>query len=427
MPWFSFGSGPDKVGEFVGKMADSASAGWGAQALDKLGVAQGPSGQTVSQQINSAGKDIGPVASGLADAAGYMAGPGKLALGEKIGAKLGSGLLARMGGAAAENAGASVAGTMGHGDYDVGDNLKALAFGGVTGAAGGALTRGARAGDVSPTAGLEADASSLYAPLNKTQYPTPAVERVLNKVSVPQGMQANISNKLSDQIDRVQSIVAQGGKTTASDIAGFRRSLLNAATNDTDMKIAGQYVSALENGVGPQMTAKIAEANAASNTAKTSADIDDWITQLKRDPGKVPDAVNSAITNSPGFYKGVMPQLQDVANSKPGIWSKVADKAVGTVGGALIDATANYMGGGSPLSGALAGGATGLLLGHGAGQLRAGNLSDKLAAARHFNATGEKLPPSAFSQGFGPLSTGVGYGRQALAGLGASGMFAQSP
>lgn len=203
--------------------------------------------------------------------------------------------------------------------------------------------------------------------------------------------------------------------------------MLNAATNDTDMKIAGQYVSALENGVGPQMTAKIAEANAASNTAKTSADIDDWITQLKRDPGKVPDAVNSAITNSPGFYKGVMPQLQDVANSKPGIWSKVADKAVGTVGGALIDATANYMGGGSPLSGALAGGATGLLLGHGAGQLRAGNLSDKLAAARHFNATGEKLPPSAFSQGFGPLSTGVGYGRQALAGLGASGMFAQSP
>ena len=184
---------------------------------------------------------------------------------------------------------------------------------------------------------------------------------------------------------------------------------------------------ALENGVGPQMTAKIAGANTASRVAKTSSDLDDWMTQAQRSPSTVPYAVNDAITNTPGYYKDVMPQLQDVANSKPGIWSKVADKAVGTVGGALIDATANYMGGGSTLSGALAGGATGLLLGHGAGQLRAGNLSDKLAAARHFNATGETLPPSAFSQGFGPLSTGVGYGRKALAGLGASGMFAQSP
>ena len=139
VPWFSFGSGPDKIGEFVGKMADSSTAGFGAQALDKLGVAQGPNGQTVAQQVENAGKDIGPLGSAAADMAGYAVGPGKFALGERIAGRLGEGILARMGGSALENAGASVAGTVGHGDTNVGDNLRSAALGLTIGGLSGGL------------------------------------------------------------------------------------------------------------------------------------------------------------------------------------------------------------------------------------------------------------------------------------------------
>ena len=425
VPWFSFGSGPDKVGEFVGKMADSASAGWGAQALDKLGVAQGPSGQTVSQQINSAGKDIGPVASGLADAAGYVAGPGKLALGERLAGGLGGGYLARIGGSAAESGLASGVGTLGHGG-SAEDALKAGTTGALIGAATGAIpgARGAKAGTPSPTSDLQDAASQAYAPLSNTRYPTASVERVVNSVNVPQGLQAKMSNNLSDQIDRIKGIVAQGGKTTANDIADFRASILGAARTPADSAIAQQYVSALENGVGPQITATIATANKASNVAKTSGEIDNWITQAQRSPGKVPDAVNKAITDNPGFYKSVMPQLQDVANTGSSVGSKLWEAAKKPVIGAAIDAGANYVAGQSPLAGAITGGLTGAIMGHGTAQMRSSDLVSKLAAARHFNATGESLPPSSFAPGLGPVvGPMVAYAPKVPAGLGASGAF----
>lgn len=83
-PWFS-ATGTDKVGEFVGKMGDAATGGFLASALDKLGLAQGPGGQTVAQQVDAAGKDIGPVGSALADVTGYAIGPGKLGIATSLG------------------------------------------------------------------------------------------------------------------------------------------------------------------------------------------------------------------------------------------------------------------------------------------------------------------------------------------------------
>ena len=85
-------------------MADSYTGGLGAKALDALGVGQGPDGQTVAKQVESAGQDIGPLASGAADVAGYAIGPGKLGVGEKLASLAGGKLLARMGGSAAEGA-----------------------------------------------------------------------------------------------------------------------------------------------------------------------------------------------------------------------------------------------------------------------------------------------------------------------------------
>ena len=135
-PMFSVGPGSDKIGEFVGKVADAATAGFGAQALDKLGLAQGPNGETVAKQVENAGQDIGPLASGAADIAGYAIGPGKLG----IGARIAEGAAARLGargaqalGSAGEAAAASAAGDIGHGETPGWDVLGNATVGGALG------------------------------------------------------------------------------------------------------------------------------------------------------------------------------------------------------------------------------------------------------------------------------------------------------
>ena len=428
-------TGNDKIGEFVAKMGDAATMGLAAKAQDALGFAQGPHGETVAQQVANAGKDIGPIASGVADVAGYGVGGGALGVGEGIGTLATSGVAKGIGeniasrvagraiGAGVEGAGSTIVGAAGHDEnLTAGDLLKSTLLSAGTGALTPNLSAGSKAKVPSPTADLEAAVAPAYAPLSKVQYPTNAVERVFNGVNVPQGLQSKMSNNLSDQIDRIKGIVAQGGKTTANDIADFRASILGAARTPADSAIAQQYVSALENGVGPQIAAKIGAANAASNVAKTSGEIDDWITQAQRNPGKVPDAVNNALTNNPQFYQGgVGDKLWDVANSKPGLMSKIGGKVGYGLANAAIDAAGNYIAGGNPIVGAITGGLGGAILGHGSDQLRSGNLVNKLAVARHFNATGESLPASAFSKGvpvLGPLST---YAPKVPAALGASG------
>ena len=440
VPWFS-ATGNDKIGEFVAKMGDAATMGLAAKAQDALGFAQGPHGETVAQQVENAGKDIGPIASGVADVAGYGVGGGALGVGEGIGALATSGIAkgigeniasrvaGRMIGGGVEGAGSTIVGAAGHDEnLTAGDLLKSTLLSAGTGALTPNLSAGSKAKAPSPTADLEAAVAPAYAPLSKVQYPTDAVERVFNGVNVPQGLQSKMSNNLSDQIDRIKGIVAQGGKTTANDIADFRASLLGAARNDTDMKIAGQYVSALENGVGPQIAAKIGAANAASNVAKTSGEIDDWITQAQRNPGKIPDAVNNALTNNPQFYQGgVGDMLRDVANSKPGLMSKIGGKVGYGLANAAIDAAGNYIGGGNPIVGAITGGLGGAILGHGADQYRAGDLVNKLAAARHFNATGQKLTPESFGKGVPVLGPLTAYATKVPAALGASGWWGSSP
>ena len=440
VPWFSL-SGNDKIGEFVAKMGDAATMGLAAKAQDALGFAQGPHGETVAQQVENAGKDIGPIASGVADVAGYGLGAGSLGVGEGIGALATSGLAKGIGeniasrvagraiGAGVEGAGSTIVGAAGHDEnLTPGDLLKSTLLSAGTGALTPNLSAGSKAKVPSPTASLDAAVAPAFAPLKNKVYQTPDVERALSNVSVPQGMQANMSDKLSDQIDRIKGIVAQGGQTTADDIAGFRRSLLGAATNDTDSTIAGQYIAALDNGVGPKTAANIAAANEASNIAKTSGEIDNWITQAQRNPDKVPDAVDKQITNNPQFYQGgVGDMLRDVANSKPGLMSRVGGKIGYGLANAAIDAAGNYIGGGSPIVGAITGGLGGTILGHGADQYRAGDLSNKLAAARHLNATGESLPPSAFSKGVPVLGPMSAYAPKVPAALGASGWWGSSP
>ena len=455
VPWFSFGSQPDKIGEFVGKMADSASAGWGATALDKLGIAQGPSGQTVAQQIDSAGKDIGPVASGAADLAGYAVGPGKFALGERLAAKLGGGLAARVAGSAAENAGASVAGTTGHGDFNVGDNLRAAVIGGTVGAATGALP-GAK-GDLapsatnSPTAGLQTATKQAFTPLESVKIDPghigPAFDGVTANLS--SGMKTDMGDALTSATKKISGEMADkfrsGDTITADDIAKFQKTLGRAGNapgaGPTDAVVAQQYSDALSRAVsraqptdwgnmapGTDLADAIGAANKIGNQAKTSDDLDNWIKMAASKPDKVPDAVGKALDDNPQFYQthpDLQPMLQDVANSKPGPWSKFAGKAGTMLGEAAIGAGAEYLGGQNPLVGGLAGLATGALTPSLGGKMRGSALATKLAQIRHLNATGQKLPTSSFAPSVPVLGPLGAYGRQAAPGIGASGAFAQ--
>ena len=455
VPWFSFGSQPDKIGEFVGKMADSASAGWGATALDKLGIGQGPNGQTVAQQVEGAGKDIGPVASGVADLAGYAVGPGKLALGERLAGRLGTGMVSRMAGAGAENAVASVAGTTGHGDFNVGDNLRAAAIGGTVGAATGALP-GAK-GDLapsatnSPTAGLQTATKEAFTPLESVKIDPghigPAFDGVTAGLS--SGMKTDMGDALTSATKKISGEMADkfrsGDDITADDIAKFQKTLGRAGNapgaGPTDSVIAQQYSDALSKAVsaakpsdwgsvtpGTDLAGAISAANTAANKAKTSGDIDNWIKLAGSKPDKVPDEVGKALDNNPQFYQthpDLQPMLQDVANSKPGLASKLTGKVGTMLGEAAINAAGEYLGGQNPLVGGITGAASGLLMGHSSGALRSSALATKLAQIRHLNATGQKLPTSSFAPSVPVLGPLGAYGRQAAPGIGASGAFAQ--
>ena len=125
VPLFSL-TGPDKIGEFFSKAGDAATFGLGAKAQDALGIAQGPHGETVAQQVENAGKDIGPVASAGADILGYAAGPGMawklgngtrelgdIGLARGVGENVASRVGGRMIGSGIEGTGATILGAAG--------------------------------------------------------------------------------------------------------------------------------------------------------------------------------------------------------------------------------------------------------------------------------------------------------------------------
>src|SRR6516164_3307594 len=86
IPLFSL-TGQDKAGEFVQSLADSYTGGIGPWMVGKIGGAfGGPDVEAVRRQVQQGREDIGPLASGVADVAGYALGPGELKIGEKLAA-----------------------------------------------------------------------------------------------------------------------------------------------------------------------------------------------------------------------------------------------------------------------------------------------------------------------------------------------------
>ena len=466
LPWFS-ATGDSKVNAWLNSATDAISFGADDYLTGKINSLLGNSeaGKIVSPL--SAGMDtdalrkrtaelkgdLGPLGAGSAELAGYALGPGKFEIGGKIAAKLGTGIISRMAGSAAENAGASVLGTVGHGDTDVGDNLRAAVIGGGIGAATGALP-GAK-GDLapsatnSPTAGLQTATKQAFTPLETVKIDPghigPAFDGVTANLS--SGMKTDMGDALTSATKKISGEMADkfrsGDDITADDIAKFQKTLGRAGNapgaGPTDSIIAQQYSDALSKAVskapptdwgnvapGTDLSQAIGAANKVGNQAKTSDDIDNWIKLAASKPDKVPDAVDKALDDNPQFYQthpDLQPMLQGVADSKPGPWSKFAGKAGTMLGEAAIGAGAEYLGGQNPLVGGLAGLATGALTPSLGGKMRGSALAAKLAQARHLNATGQKLPMSSFAPGVPVLGPMGAYGRQAAPGIGASGAF----
>ena len=409
--------------QFNRVLQDSATFG----GLDKAQslVPGSPSVDQLRAQTEQSRKDIGPVASGVADIAGYAAGPGELKVGEGVGNLIGRGIVGRIGGSAVEGGGAAALGTLGHGDTDIGDIGKAAGVGGLIGGVTGALPGGAGERPTTPsTADLQSTASGLYKPLESKVYQSPDVAAALDKVgaNVSQGLQSKISSNLADQIDRINRIVSKGGGTTASDIADFRSSLQGASRGKPDQAIVGQYLAELEKRVGPSMAAKINQAAGASNVAKTSGEIEGWAA----DPSGAPKAVRSALADNPQFYQS-QPGLFDALSAigkkggDPSLITKLRDYAVrGAVGGGL-GYGAGYLMGGNPGQSAVEGAMTGVVAPHVIKAAGSVPIRNSLLAAQHLNATGMKVDPSVYTnmglQVPGMLARQTGYG------LGAAGAF----
>ena len=481
LPWFS-ATGDSKINAWLNSATDAISFGADDYLTGKLNSLLGNSeaGKLVSplsagmdtdalrQRTAELKGDLGPLGAGSAELAGYALGPGKFEAGARLAERLGGGIVSRMVGSAAENAGASVAGTVGHGDFNVGDNLRAAVIGGTVGGLTGALpggrgafapvekdTTGIFGSGVgaktanSPTPGLQADTKAAFDPLTTVKIDPGHLGPDFDAVtaSLSSGMKTDMGDALTSAARKISQEMADkfrsGDTITADDVAKFQKNLGRAGNapgaGPSDSVIAQQYSDALSKAVsaakpsdwgsvtpGTDLSKAIGDANTVGNQFKTSKDIDGWIQQAKTNPNSVPDTVGEALAKTPQFYQthpDLSGMLQGVADAKPGFISKITSKAWPVLGEAAIGAAGEYIGGQNPLVGGISGAASGLLTGAASRRFRSNDLVTKLAQARHLNATGQKLPTSAFAPSvpvLGPMSV---YGRQAAPGIGASGAF----
>ena len=250
------------------------------------------------------GADIAPW---LVPGYGEALGVGKAA---ELASSLGAGArTARVLGGAAENAALSGASTL-TGGGSVGDALKAATVGGVMGGATGALPAG-RTVPTTPTTGdLLAQAQSKFTPLENTKFYPAGFERAMTDTSdaMSAGDRQTMSASLSGKIDDITKETQSGSTLTADDVAKFQRSLMKAARGPQDQRIAGDFIDALDQRLGP-VAGDVADANRATNIAKTSRDIDKWAAN----PETAPKTVAAALAKRPDLYKA-QPGLYDALN-----------------------------------------------------------------------------------------------------------------
>ena len=444
------------AGDTAYRAANSGTLGaldYGLAGLHKIERATGydPNATdltTIQKQGDEWGANHPALALG-ADIAGYAVGPGKLKIGAKIAGKLGKGIAARMGGAAAENAGAAVIGDELHsqGQATTGDLLKTAVISGTTGALTGAIPgeKGPMAHTPSPTAGLKATEQAAYAPLRNVNYQAGDIGPAFDNAWAKAGSKVNLDNDFTTMADKISKEMAERYKTgkpiTADEVAGYMRGLANNSPTKAEQAITKQLETALHGAVtssrplssggfrsGKEVSEKITEARAASLKENTSADIDRWIESGKRDTFGTQKEIAKKVDQSPSFYPGTAPILKEAAQPQS-IASKIAEKAAHPLADAAITGGVGaagdmLFGSHDPTTSALVGAAgalTGGVVGHAAGQKRTNDLVRQLARARHLNATGQNMPAKAFDEGIRVLGPIGAWARRASPGIGVSG------
>ena len=447
---------PSKVGEWLRTAIHSGTLGaddYLQAGVNKLGVGDTDKGLT-QLQTDAANQrsDIGPYGALSADLVGYGVGVGKLGLGARLAEGLGGRLAARAVGAGAENAGATLVGdelnTQGAINSDPGSLLKDLAISGTVGSLTGAIPGGkGRLADVpNPTPALKTASDAAFAPLKNAEFHPgdigPAYDGAVSSISSGQKIKldgdfkakmAEISQEMADKYKANKPI-------TADDIASYSQALRDNANGPLEQNVAGDLDRALHGAVsnanpagtsqtGAQVSQAIKDANAAAEQKNASQNMDDWIKQAQSGKAaSVPDAINNKLDNNSGFFKqpGVRDALSDAAQP-PGTVSKLLMAAAHPAMDAAIGTGAGYFLGGQDLGSSILEGAVtgigGAAARHTLSQARTNSLVNKLAAARHLNATGQTVNPSDFRQGNRVLSPLATYAPRVGVGVGASNMF----
>ena len=309
-PLFSL-TGTDKVGEFVGKMADAATAGFGAKALDALGLGQGPGGQTVAKQVQAAGEDIGPVASTAADIAGYAVPGvglgGRLAKGAEalgVGGRLAAGL-----GGAGEAAGLTGAGDVGHDETPGWDVLASGVLGGGLGAAAKAAPKPTVGGSI---ADLQSAKQAAIDAADQTPVASSTAAKDVSAArnTLTPGEQSGLSGPMKGKLDDIQDLIANNQSLTARDVWAMRSSLNDAVKSSKDTIASKRVGDALYNLAPNEIdNASMAHAKLADAT---------WL-QNTTDPAALVAGAKSRL-NDPQMLMDPTTQqaMQNLANSAPG-------------------------------------------------------------------------------------------------------------
>ena len=155
------------------------------------------------------------------------------------------------------------------------------------------------------------------------------------------------------------------------------------------------------------------------------------MTQAKKTPDAARESILKKTSAYPDFYPGDVGDMLRQIGQSPGMGSKLAMAAVHPAVDTAIGAGLGYAFEGQDLPTALASAAIGGVAGAGARHVLSGiqtnKLVNRLAAARHLNATGQTVNAPAFNKGApGPLGPMAAYAPQAGIGVGVSNLFSRA-
>lgn len=363
----------------------------------------GPTGDQARADTQAQTANLNPFVRAGMDVLGYAAGGGAAGIGESLARLLGRGIGGRMAAGAVEGGGSTLAGSLGHGETDPDKLGKDAIVGTLTGGLVGGLPSVKATPNTPSTADKMNDAYNAWQKTYGVSVNPSDVSAAIVKahLGLTPGERTLMAGPTDSVINKVLRESQGHNSLSGNDLKKFQDAIMGSTRDPTALHVAGKFKDSLDNAYGPQAQPTVTAANRATNVAKTSDEIDQWLAN----PKGAPAAVGKALADNPGYYRGVTSALQPIAgmaNQTLGqeIKSRLATAAVG----AGLGYGASTLTGGNPTGETITGAVLGALKGRGTAALRNAPISRGLLAAKHLNATGVNLPPSAFSQS-GPMTT----------------------